>query len=123
MKTVWVLERFVGTEETEASIADLKEMLAEDMEDDTRQVTQHAIAKLQARLQEGGYWLGYVGRSNYRDWCWDAKDFIRRHKGTEFGKAPLRVVKAQIPDSSRTWVEYTNAVVNEGVLKYLYATL
>lgn len=123
MKTVWVLERFVGTEETKASIAELKEMLAEDMEADTRQATQHAIAKLQARLQEGGYWLGYVGRSNYRDWCWDAKDFIRRHKGTEFGKAPLRVVKAQIPDNSRTWVGYTNAVVNEGVLKYLYATL
>lgn len=122
MKTVWVLERFVSVEETEASIVDLKEMLAEDTDNDTRQATQRAIAKLEARLAEGGYWLGYVGRSNYKDWCWDAKDFIRRHRGTEFGKAPLRVVKAQIPDNSRTWVGYTNAVVNEGVLRYLYAT-
>ena len=116
MKTVWVLERKVPVQETVDHIKELREW--NDPESD------RVAAKLEAELAENpdGYWLGYVGRSNYRDWCWDAKDFIRRHKGTEFGKAPLRVVKAQIPDNSRTWVGYTNAVVNEGVLRYLYAT-
>ena len=116
MKTVWVLERKVPVEETMAHIKELREW--NDSESD------RVAAKLEAELAENpdGYWLGYVGRSNYKDWCWDAKDFIRRHKGTKFGKAPLRVVKAQIPDNSKTWIDYTNAVVNEGVLRYLYAT-
>ncbi len=121
MKYVWVLERFVSAEETANKLQELKDMLAEATKDEDKEMLTKIITSYEKR--QGGYWLGYVGRTNYKSWCWEAQDFIRRHQGTEFGKAPLRVVKAQIPDDSRTWLGYTNAVVNEGVLRYLYATL
>ena len=120
MKTVWVLERFVSEQETADKLAELQDMLANTTEDKDKETLELIITSY--KKCQGGHWTGYVGRSNYKDWCWDAKDFIRRHKGTEFGKAPLRVVKAQVPDDSKTWMGYTNAVVNEGVLRYLYAT-
>lgn len=121
MKNVWVLERFVSEQETADRLAELQDMLANTTKDEDKETLELLIGAYEKR--QGGHWLGYVGRTNYKSWCWDAKDFIRRHQGTEFGKAPLRVVKAQIPDDSKTWLDYTNAVVNEGVLRYLYATL
>lgn len=126
MKNVWVLERFVSTEETTNSISELQNMLANATKADDKRTLNMMISATKRKLEtdvDGGHWTGYVGRSNYKTWCWEAKDFIRRHKGTEFGKAPLRVVKAQVEDDATTWLGYTNAVVNEGVLKYLYATL
>lgn len=121
MKNVWVLERFVSEEEIQARMADLQAMLANADKPEDKETLGQLIDAYGKHTE--GHWLGYVGRTNYRQWCWDAKDFIRRNKGTEFGKAPLRVVKAQIEDDSKTWLDYTNAVVNEGVLRYLYATL
>lgn len=123
MKNVWVLERFISREECQADIDEAYYLLALATTEAEKQACQQAIDALKKRRAEkDGYWLGYIGRTNYKNWCWEAKDFIRRHKGTEFGKAPLRVVKAQIEDDATTWLDYTNAVVNEGVLRYLYAT-
>lgn len=121
MKNVWVLERFVSAEEVQQSITELRGFLkvVEDAKD--REELERLIATYEKHTE--GHWLGYVGRTNYNQWCWDAKDFIRRHKGTDFGKAPLRVVKAQIEDNATTWLGYTNAVVNEGVMRYLWATV
>lgn len=121
MKNVWVLERFVSAEEIEARMADLQKMLAHATKDEDIETLEQLIDAYGKHTE--GHWLGYVGRTNYRQWCREAQDFIRRHKGTEFGKAPLRVVKAQVADNSNTWLGYTNAVVNDGVLRYLYATL
>ena len=121
MKNVWVLERFVSKEESEARMAELQAMLANATKDEDRETLEQMISAYGKHIE--GHWTGYVGRTNYKQWCREAKDFILRHKGTEFGKAPLRVVKAQIEDDSNTWFGYTNAVVNEGVLRYLYATL
>ena len=123
MKTVWILERFVPREETLKSIAEFKEYSQKTDDLEEKKAWEKAIKKLEEKPVEG-YWLGYVGRSNYKHFCIDAKDFIRRHKN-DLVISGIRVVKGQIHDNEKTWAKYknNNFIVNTGVLKYLYATL
>lgn len=123
MKNVWILERFVPTEETKKSIADMMEMMEGCTEEKILSTCKELVTNLEKKQQENsdGYWLGYVGKSNYKDFCYCAKDFMRRHRN-DLVKTGIRVVKAQIADGAKYWTGYRNAVVNEGVTKYLYAT-
>lgn len=122
MKKVWVLERLVPVEETKKSIKDCKAML-ETEDADAKEMAEQVIAKLEQSIKDypDGYWLGYVGKSNYRDFCMEAKDFMQRHKD-DLLKTGVRAVKADIQDGAKYWVGYKNGIVNDGVTKYLYAT-
>ena len=123
MKNVWILERFVTTEETQKHITETKQMQAAADTEENKQTAQMIIDNLENTLKEypDGYWLGYVGKSNYKDFCYEAKNFMRRNKDSLL-KSGVRVVKAQIVDDAKYWPGYVNAVINEGVTRYLYAT-
>lgn len=116
MKKVWVLEKLETVEEMRETINRLA-----DMAEAGDEMADELFTRLMKDLLDNpnGKWHGYCGKLNYKDFCWDAKDTIRRaEKGTKF-----RVVKAEIENDAKYWTNYVNAVENEGVLKYLYATL
>lgn len=121
MKNVWILERFVPAEETMAHIAEIEQM---EVDTEELQKTKEMIIECNREVLKknpNGHWCGYVGKSNYKAFCENAKDFMRMHKNGLL-KSGIRVVKAQIEDDAKYWTGYKNAVVNDGVTKYLYAT-
>lgn len=123
MKKVWILEKFTSPEETLESIRENEELLeAQTGNPACQEIVSQVIAKLRKIHEKNpdGYWFGYEGKSNYTQFCWTAKDFMRRHKNDGW---KLRVVKAEVADDAKYWLGYKNAEENEGVLKYLYATL
>lgn len=119
MKNVWVLEKFMDTEAIEKMIQQTEELLAkceteEHIEIATKILESH---KKTQKENPNGYWTGEEGKSRYKDFCHVAKEYMRRHPDQK-----LRVVKAEIPEDAEYWLGYQNAVVNDGVMKYLYAT-
>lgn len=118
MKKVWILEKFVSVEEMNESLKGLKEL--QPTNENEREALKEAIAAYEKRIQESpkGYWCGYAGRTNYNDFCREARRTMNNLKGSKF-----RVVKAEIGDVAHQWLGYVNPVENEGVLRYLYATL
>lgn len=126
MKNVWVLERFVTVEDMKNHIADFKDIIAEtenEENEDYRRTAQEMLENTEKQLEENpeGYWMGYIGKSNYKVFCNEAKDFMRRHEN-DLLKSGVRAVKVQIGDSEKYWIGYENAIVNDGVTRYLYAT-
>ena len=122
MKKVWILERFVPTSETVKHLEEIK-MIYNETAEENKETAKMIIDNLESTLinYPNGYWLGYVGKSNYKDFCWEAKDFMRRQEN-DLLKSGVRVVKAEIEDDAKYWVGYVNPVVNDGVTRYLYAT-
>lgn len=127
-KKVWILERYISSAEMAKTLEELKEH-AEEAEKEGN-VAAAAFKDSVVRYQEKmwqhpeGYWLGHVGRSNYKQFCWDAKESLRFWLREEGKKADeLRVVEGYIEDNSKTWVGYTVAKVNDGVKRYLLATM
>lgn len=121
MKKVWVLEKWIDRKRIEDMYNEYVELFNDEKsnrisdEDKTKVLT-----KLKERLSDpnmNGYWLGYEGKSNYKDFCSVASDFIRRHKNENY---KLRVVSAYIDDDAEYWVGYKNPTENEGVLRYLF---
>ena len=123
MKNVWILERFIPTDETVKHIEELKQILAGADTEENRETANKLISNLENQLSEypNGYWLGYVGKSNYKDFCWEAKNFMQRHED-DLLKTGIRAVKAQIEDNAKYWPGYVNPIINDGVTRYLYAT-
>lgn len=123
MKKVWILERHIGPEEMNESLNGLYEMRNAGMGDDVFVETcDRAIEIHKKRMEENpdGYWLGYEGKSVYRRFCECAHETMRVPK---LRRSSFRVVEAEIPDAAKTWSDYKIVKVNNGVLKYLYATL
>ena len=123
MKKVWILERYISPEETKESLNGLYEMRnAAKGNDDLVKTCDMAIEIYKKRMEENpdGYWLGYQGKTVYRQFCECAKETMRnpKLKGSSY-----RVIEAEIPDAADTWSNYQIVKVNEGVLRYLYATL
>ena len=121
MKNVWVLERFIDAEEMKATLARVEELLAVAETEEQVKVVTESIDAYKKRIAENpeGHWLGYEGKCDYKEFCYVAKEFLRRNN---FPNAKLRVVKAQVADDSKYWTNYKNPVENEKVLRYLYAT-
>lgn len=114
---VWVLERFYTVEELQNQQADIYE-LAETQEQ------LEKCAKVFDRYTEiirnnpNGVWLGISGKTNYNQFCFEARGVLLRNPDRRF-----RVVKADIPFDSVSWLGYRNPIVNEKVLRFLYATI
>ena len=119
---VWILERFIPTNETQKHIEELWTDY-NNADDETKPVIKMVIGKLENKVEmfPKGYWLGYIGKHNYKDFCQESKDFMRRHKN-DLLQTGIRVVKANIKNDSKYWTGYKNPVVNDGVTRYLYAT-
>lgn len=117
---VWVLERFYSIEELQNQQADVYELgrFAETQEQlDTWAKVFDRYTELICN-NSNGVWLGISGKTNYRQFCYEAKGILYRNPNCRF-----RVVKAEIPFGSDTWLGYIDPVVNDKVLRYLYATL
>lgn len=125
MKQVWILERFETREENLKSLQRMNENLEEAKamgEEKFIVAWEQTIENFKKTIEENpdGYWLGIEGKRNYKDFCYEAKDYMRRHKDDN---KKLRVVKAEIEDNAKYWPGYQNPVVNEGVMRYLWATV
>ena len=119
----WILEGFVTREQMERTLADNKALLAKAESENNANHIECAkvlVASAEKRIAESpeGYWLGYQGKSNYKTFCYYAQQTMRHLRDMKF-----RVVTAEIPDDAETWWGYENPVENDGVRRYLYATL
>lgn len=119
MKKVWVLERWLDRNFVEKRYNEYVELFSKDttVKDEDKIKVLDSFASRLATPNFEGYWCGYEGKSNYKDFCSVAADFIRRHKNEKY---KLRVVSAYIDDDARSWVGYKNPTENEGVLRYLF---
>lgn len=122
MKKVWVLEKFRTHDDLVANIEhglEIADAVVLDKPDEAEHA-QEFIAKLKqiADKHPDGMWVGWQGKTNYKQFCECAKESLRLAKpGDKF-----RVVEGQIKDSATTWVGYTVVKQNDGVLQYLMAT-
>ena len=126
-KKIWILEGYITPERMQKSLQDDKDLLEwakEHGDEEQIETAKKMIAAYEKKMAEHpeGYWLGYVGRIKYGEFCWDAKDTLRWGKKDDM---KFRVLKADIinPDKGRWPGNYENGVENPGVLRYLYATL
>lgn len=121
MKKVWILEKFIPADEARKSIEFNKELMVNpSVTDEVKFGIEQAIKVMAKRLEETpeGYWIGWEGKTVYRQFCDVAKAALRRaDKSWKF-----RVVEGEIEDDAKYWVGYTFVKVNEGVLRYLMAT-
>ena len=123
MKKVWVLEKFVTIDERERHLHELKAMaLNNDLTEDQKELAWKMVQAEQKRIEDfpQGEWVGWEGKSNYRQFCEVAQDCLRRYKGRN---DQFRVVSAEVEDGAKYWTGYVNPVENKGVLRYLYVTL
>ena len=121
MKKVWVLERFSTADELRAGVESAKEYVKK-CEDQFPEHLKSAEDRLTYAIETchnnpEGFWVGWEGKTDYKVFCRVAKDALRRDR-----KASYRVVSAELKDDAKTWLGYVNSVVNEGVMRYLYAT-
>lgn len=122
MKKVWVLEGLVTKQQMEEDLKSFQDMR-------TKATTKIEIESCDTmiRLQEyridkypEGRWLAYQGKTNYKQFCYDSKQTLRNMKKHNM---QWRVVEGAIQDNATTWVGYKITKENEGVMKYLWATL
>lgn len=127
-KKVWILERYIDSAEMAKTLDEFKEY-AEKAEKEGNIATasfKDAVVRYQEKMRQHpeGYWSGHVGRSNYKQFCWDAKESLRFWLREEGKKAnEFRVVEGYIEDNAKLWVGYKAIKVNDGVKRYLLATM
>ena len=123
MKKVWILEKFESNEAMVKTLGELEKMLEEskgNLDEKGIEVMNKSIASYKKMIDENpeGIWIGWEGKSIYRQFCEVAKDALRRaDKSWKF-----RVVEGEIEDDAQCWCGYKFVKVNEGVFRYLMAT-
>lgn len=124
MKKVWVIENWIPVEKMQnnlnKALEDLERVKADiNSSAEMVEAAEMLVTISQKILDDNpeGYWCGQIARTNYKDFCYEAKQSMYAHKDWKW-----RVVKADIAPEAEYWWHYTNPEVNEGVLRYLYAT-
>ena len=123
MKKVWILEKFESNEMMVKTLGELEQMFEENKSNfDAKGVESmnQTIASHKKRIEENpeGMWIGWEGKTIYRQFCDVAKAALRRaDKSWKF-----RVVEGEIEDDAQYWLGYKFVKENEGVLRYLMAT-
>ena len=123
MKKVWILEKFESNEMMVKTLGELEQMFEESKDKlDERGIESmnRTIAYQKKMIEENpeGMWIGWEGKSIYRQFCDVAKAALRRaDKSWKF-----RVVEGEIEDNAQYWCGYKFVKENEGVLRYLMAT-
>lgn len=123
MKKVWILEKFESNEKMIKNLGELEQALEENkgnLDEKGIESMNQAIASYKKRIEENpeGMWIGWEGKSIYRQFCDVAKAALRRaDKSWKF-----RVVEGEIEDDAQYWRGYKFVKENEGVLRYLMAT-
>lgn len=123
MKKVWILEKFESNEMMVKTLGELEQMFEENKSNfDVKGIESmnQTIASYKKRIEENpeGMWIGWEGKTIYRQFCDVAKAALRRaDKSWKF-----RVVEGEIEDDAQYWFGYKFVKENEGVLRYLMAT-
>lgn len=123
MKKVWILEKFESNEMMVKTLGELEQMFEENKGNfDAKGIESmnQTIASYKKRIEENpeGMWIGWEGKSIYRQFCDVAKAALRRaDKSWKF-----RVVEGEIEDDAQCWCGYKFVKENEGALRYLMAT-
>ena len=123
MKKVWILEKFESNEAMVKTLGELEKTLDEskgNLDEKGIELMNKTIASYKKMIDENpeGIWIGWEGKSIYRQFCEVAKDALRRaDKSWKF-----RVVEGEIEDDAKYWCGYKFVKVNEGVFRYLMAT-
>ena len=123
MKKVWILEKFESNEMMVKTLGELEQVFEENkgnFDEKGIESINQIIASYKKRIEENpeGMWIGWEGKSIYRQFCDVAKAALRRaDKSWKF-----RVVEGEIEDNAQYWCDYKFVKENEGVLRYLMAT-
>ena len=123
MKKVWILEKFESNEKMVKNLGELEQALEENkgnLDEKGIESMNQTIASYKKSIEENpeGMWIGWEGKSIYRQFCDDAKAALHRaDKSWKF-----RVVEGEIDDNAQYWCDYKFVKENEGVLRYLMAT-
>ena len=123
MKKVWILEKFESNEMMVKTLGELEQMFEEskgNLDEKGIESMNQTIASYKKMIEENpeGMWIGWEGKSIYRQFCDVAKAALRRaDKSWKF-----RVVEGEIEDDAQSWCGYKLVKENEGVLRYLMAT-
>ena len=123
MKKVWILEKFESNEMMVKTLGELEQMFEEskgNLDEKGIESMNQTIASYKKMIEENpeGMWIGWEGKSIYRQFCDVAKAALRRaDKSWKF-----RVVEGEIEDNAKCWCGYKFVKENEGVLRYLMAT-
>lgn len=120
MKYVWVLEKYQTADKLREMIKDFDDgSFNKEFSEEVRKTFGEASLKLHEALAKNpdGRWVGWQGKTNYKQFCEVAKASLNSSP-----KDKYRVVKAELDDDAEYWVGYKNGVINEGVMKYLWAT-
>lgn len=122
MKKVWILEGFISREKMEKNIDDLYDLKRKATSKEQIDACFEMIDIQERKLFENpkGYWLPYQGKTNYKHFCDEAHSTMRnlRKDGMKW-----RVIEGSIQDDAKTWCGYKVVRENNGVMKYLWATL
>ena len=125
---VWVLEKFETREAMEEMLVRFKDICAyakaqPDTTEETIRECESVVANHAKAIEENpnGKWYGFEGKFMYRDFCYTAKQALRRVLA-EKPDTKFRVVEGEIPDGSKYWLGYKVVKVNDGVMRYLMAT-
>lgn len=132
MKKVWILEKYTSKKEMESQIPGMHELTKfakesgspESVIQQFEEAAEKFAAKVAALPDDGGEWGGWEGKTNYKTFCYTAREAIIRDK-KRYGKQKhqFRVVEAEIEDDAESWLHYNFIRVNDGVTRYLYATI
>ena len=123
MKKVWILEKFESNEMMVKTLGELEQMFEEskgNLDEKGIESMNQTITSYKKMIEENpeGMWIGWEGKSIYRQFCDVAKAALRRaDKSWKF-----RVVEGEIEDNAQDWCGYKFVKENEGVLRYLMAT-
>lgn len=123
MKKVWILEKFESNEMMVKTLGELEQMFEESkdkLNEKGIESMNRTITSQKKMIEENpeGMWIGWEGKSIYRQFCDVAKAALRRaDKSWKF-----RVVEGEIEDNVQYWCGYKFVKENEGVLRYLMAT-
>ena len=120
---VWVLEKFASPTEMIKTLIDMIEMVESSRNTCSAEDSQkldEGLDRFEDKIEANpsGFWSGFEGKTNYKQFCNVAKDAIERNPNAKF-----RVVEGEIDDKATTWTNYRLVSVNDKVLKYLHATL
>lgn len=113
MKNVWILEKWIDRNRCVELKNEFIDMYCKGLKE-AKVVIDHYNDMLNDSRFEG-YWCGFVGKSKYNDFCYEAARTLKQDKNSKF-----RVVKAQIENTAKEWTNYVNPIENEGVLRYLH---
>lgn len=122
MKKIWILEGYITRERMIESVKEAEETL-KNVAPEHVETAREMLAAQKKRLAENpeGYWFAYQGRTNYNVFCNDSRQTMRNLKER---KMKWRVLKAEISETAKYWPgQYVNGIENDGVMRYLYATM